>query len=103
MNLSVSAMLTAIVVVSAVLILFAGTAYAVLFMAVLFVSTGLWVASEARWRLLLRLVWGSERSAAWADTPWTARYPLLAIVHGLILLGLAVAFFLFANIRLASL
>lgn len=86
-----------------ILAIFAGMAYVPLLGALLLFVAGLWVASEVRWRSLLELVWGQQRSARWADRPWTPRYALFLLVHGLVWLGLAVVLFLLANIRLASL
>jgi len=86
-----------------ILLLFVGTAWVPLSGAVLAFSLGLWVTSERRWRSALRFVRGREADIRWADRPWTSRYSLLLVAHGLVWLGLSLLFFLFANIRLASL
>jgi hypothetical protein len=86
-----------------ILAIFAGMAYVPLLGALLLFMAGLWVASEVRWRSLLELVWGQQRSAKWADRPWKPWYALFLLVHGLVWLGLAVVLFLLANIRVVSL
>ncbi len=90
-------------VFSLLLALFVGIAYPLLLVACLAFSASLWVTAETRWRSLLRFVWGRERSARWADAPWTLRYSLFLFAHGMVTLALAVMFLLFANIRLANL
>jgi hypothetical protein len=103
MTFGALAVWAALLVVSILQIVFVGTPYPVLTVALLALFLAFWVTSEARWRSLLQFVWGREKSARWGDTPWTPRYSLFLLVHAAIWLGLAAVFFLFANIRLVAL